>query len=166
MIKQGHQNIGGVFHSMNNNAHQEQYNGMMEALADHNIPVSEDHFLFDINPEHMDSANALLRMLQNPNRPDAIFACNDMTAFSIYRAAFILGLRIPEQLSVFGYDDCTMANFVTPPLSTVSVPAKQIAKNAISYIHHYIENGEELALPTLKASLVIRNSVDNRRHKR
>ena len=84
-----------------------------------------------------------------------------MTAFSIYRAAFILGLRIPEQLSVFGYDDCTMANFVTPPLSTVSVPAKQMAAAAIEFIHHYLESGEFFELPILNASLVIRNSVKN-----
>jgi len=85
-----------------------------------------------------------------------------MTAFNVYRAAYILGLRIPENLSVFGYDDCTMANFVTPPLSTVSVPVKKLSRIAVDFIHHYIETGELQELPLLNASLVIRSSVKNK----
>lgn len=161
MLKLGHRNIGGIFQSFDDNTRKEQYDGMMKALEENGLKCSPENFLFDINPEDMNSSNAILRMLQRPNRPGAIFTCNDMTAFNVYRAAFILGIRIPEQLSVFGYDDCTMANFVTPPLSTVSVPAKQIAATAVTFIHHFLETGELQDLPTLKASLVIRNSVKN-----
>ena len=95
------------------------------------------------------------------DRPEAIFACNDMTAFNIYRACYILGLRIPDHLSVFGYDDCIMANFVTPPLSTVSIPVRKLAGTAIDFIHGYLESGVRAELPILKASLIIRNSVRN-----
>lgn len=161
MIRLGHRHFGGVFQSFQNSACKEQYDGMMQALNGHGLSCLPDNLLFDINPEELSSVNLLLGMLQRPNRPEVIFACNDMTAFSIYRAAYILGLHIPEQLSVFGYDDCTMANFVTPPLSTVSVPARQIASTAISFIHHYQETGELMELPTLKTSLVIRSSVKN-----
>ena len=161
MIKQGHKNIGGIFQNLENSSHKEQYEGMMKALKEHDISCPPENLLYNINPEDMSSSNILLRMLQKPNRPEAIFCSNDMTAFSIYRAAFILGLRIPEQLSVFGYDDCTMANFVNPPLSTVSVPAKLIASLAVEFIHHFAETGEALELPILKPSLVIRNSVIN-----
>lgn len=84
-----------------------------------------------------------------------------MTAFNIYRACYILGLRIPDHLSVFGYDDCIMANYVTPPLSTVSVPVRKLAGTAIDFIHGYLESGVRAELPILKASLIIRNSVRN-----
>ena len=161
IINLGHKNIGGIFQDLEYSSCKEQYEGMMKALKEHDICCHPENLLFDIDPEDMNSSNQLLNMLQKPNRPEVIFACNDMTAFSIYRAAFILGLRIPEQLSVFGYDDCTMANFVTPPLSTVSVPAKQIASLAVDFIHHYKETGELQELPILNASLVIRNSVMN-----
>lgn len=161
MIKLGHRKFGALFQSFDNTSRKEQYDGMMEALDQHQITCLPDNLLFNIDPEDMDSTKALLHLLQKPDRPEAIFACNDMTAFSVYRAAFILGIRIPEQLSVFGYDDCTMANFVTPPLSTVTVPAKQFAHTAIHYIHHFLETGEEEELPILKTSLVIRNSVKN-----
>ena len=161
MIKMGHTNIGGIFLNLKDSSCQEQYEGMLNAFKDYNIDYSSNNFLFDINPEEMDSSNKIFHFLQAPNRPNAIFASNDMIAFNIYRAAYILGIRIPDQMSVFGYDDCTMANFVTPPLSTVSVPNRQIASIAVDYIHHFQETGEYKALPTLKPSLIIRNSVKN-----
>lgn len=162
MIKLGHKKIGGIFQSFENDAYEERYEGMMLALKEHGLSCPPEHILFDVNPEDMSSTpGKILQMLQKPNRPEAIFACNDMTAFNIYRAAYILGLHIPDHLSVFGYDDCTMANFVTPPLSTVSVPVRQMSQTAVDFIHHYVETGTLKELPTLKTSLVIRNSVRN-----
>ena len=157
MIRLGHTNFGGLFQSFDNGTYQERYAGMMDALALHGLSCEPNNLLFDINPEDMGATpNRILQMLQ------AIFSCNDMTAFNVYRAAYILGLRIPENLSVFGYDDCTMANFVTPPLSTVSVPVKKLSRIAVDFIHHYIETGELQELPVLKASLVIRSSVKDK----
>lgn len=162
MIKLGHKNIGGIFQNFDNRTYQDRYDGMIQAFQDHGLTCTPDHMLFDINPEDMGTTpGRILQLLQKPNRPEAIFACNDMTAFNIYRACYILGLRIPEDLSVFGYDDCIMANFVTPPLSTVSVPVHQLAANAVDFIHNYLESGTIIELPVLKASLVIRNSVRN-----
>lgn len=159
IIKQGHRNIGGIFQSFEDSIHQEQYKGMMKAMEEHGIPCAPEKILFDVNPEDANASRKILRLLQTADRPEVIFTDNDMTAFSVYRAAYILGLRIPEQLSVFGYDDCTMANFVTPPLSTVSVPSKKMAAAAIDFIHHFLETGEIKELPVLKAAPVIRNSV-------
>lgn len=162
MIKLGHRNIGGIFQSFDNGNYQERYNGMMRALKEHDLTCPPDNILYDVNAEDMSATpGRILQLLQKPNRPEAIFACNDMIAFNIYRAAYILGLRIPDNLSVFGYDDCVMANFVTPPLSTVSLPAKQFSTTAVDFIHHYAETGTLKKLPALKASLVIRNSVKN-----
>ena len=166
MIKLGHTNIGGVFQSPDNSSCQEQYEGMMRAFQEHHLTHSTDNILFDIHPENMESANVLLRFLSKANRPEAVFACNDMIAFHLYRAAYILGIRIPEQLSIFGYDDSIMANYVTPPLSSVSIPNRRIASLAIEYIHHYQETGEYLELPVQKASLVIRDSVKNLTYKK
>lgn len=159
IIKQGHRNIGGIFQDFDISCHEEKYNGLLKAMDEHGLVCAPEKFLFDINPEDPNTSHKILHLLQMPNRPDVIFADSDMTAFSIYRAAYILGLRIPEQLSVFGYDDCIMANFVTPPLSTISVPAKKMASACIDFIHHYLETGELKELPLLKAAPVIRNSV-------
>lgn len=162
MIKLGHKNIGGLFQSFDNRTYQDRYDGMAQALHEHGLDCRAECMLFDINPEDMETTpGRILQFLQRPDRPEAIFACNDMTAFTIYRACYILGLKIPDHLSVFGYDDCIMANFVTPPLSTVSVPVRQIAETAVGFIHNYLESGVLTELPQLNASLVIRNSIRN-----
>jgi len=162
MIQLGHKKIGGIFQGFDNNSYQERYEGMMEALDSHGLTCSPNHLLFDVNPEDMENTpGRILQMLQQPDHPMAIFAGNDMIAFSLYRAADILGIRIPDHLSVFGYDDCIMANFVTPPLSTVSAPAKQLSAIAVDFIDHHIHTGCLKELPVLKASLVIRSSVKN-----
>lgn len=165
MIKLGHRNFGGIFQSFNSSVYEDRYRGMMRALSEHGITCSSESILYDTNGEDMSTTpTRILQLLQQPNRPEAIFACNDMIAFNIYRAAYILGLRIPDNLSVFGFDDCVMANFVTPPLSTVSLPAKQFSITAVDFIHHYAETNTLKKLPVLKASLVIRNSVKNLTH--
>lgn len=162
MIKLGHKNIGGIFQSFDNLTYRDRYDGMAQALKEHGLDCRPSHMLFDINPEDMGTTpGRILQLLQKPDRPEAIFACNDMTAFNIYRACYILGLRIPDHMSVFGYDDCIMANFVTPPLSTVSIPVRKLAGTAIDFIHGYLESGVRAELPILKASLIIRNSVRN-----
>lgn len=161
MIKLGHKNIGGIFQSFTNFTYKERCAGMIQALKDHGLSYSEDNMLLDINPEDMAASRKILHYLQKPNRPEAIFACNDMTAFNVYRACYILGLKIPEHVSVFGHDDCIMANFVTPPLSTVSVPVQQIASLTVNFIHEYLSTGNLTPFPVLKTSLVIRNSVRN-----
>jgi DNA-binding LacI/PurR family transcriptional regulator len=63
-------------------------------------------------------------------RPTAIFALNDMQALGVYQAARDLGLHIPDDLSVVGFDDLPMAKWVTPPLTTVRQPLVRMGVTA------------------------------------
>jgi LacI family transcriptional regulator len=74
-------------------------------------------------------AEALLA--RNP-RPSAIFACNDEMAAGVYKAAYRLGLRIPEDLSVVGYDDSPLASRLWPWLTTVRLPIRDMGRLAAS----------------------------------
>ncbi|GAB3946350.1 LacI family DNA-binding transcriptional regulator [Kribbella albertanoniae] len=71
-----------------------------------------------------------LALLRLPDRPTAIFAGNDMQALGIYQAARELGLEIPRDLSVVGYDDLPVAQWVGPTLTTVHQPLRQMAELA------------------------------------
>jgi DNA-binding LacI/PurR family transcriptional regulator len=70
---------------------------------------------------------AALDLLSRPDRPTAIFAANDLQAFGVYQAARRLGLRIPADLSVVGFDDLPLAALVDPPLTTVRQPLIEMA---------------------------------------
>ncbi|MFI5837414.1 LacI family DNA-binding transcriptional regulator [Micromonospora sp. NPDC051300] len=70
---------------------------------------------------------AARRLLGRADRPTAVFATNDLQAIGVYRAARELGLRIPAELSVVGFDDLPVAALVEPPLTTVHQPLAQMA---------------------------------------
>ena len=71
-----------------------------------------------------------LVLLREPNPPSAIFAGSDMQALGVYQAARELGLDVPRDLSVVGYDDLPLAQWVTPALTTVHQPLHQMAELA------------------------------------
>jgi LacI family transcriptional regulator len=74
---------------------------------------------------------AALRLLQARPRPTAIFSANFATAVGVLAAARRLGVRIPDELSVVGFDDVAMAQFVDPPLSTVRTPLAEMGSRAV-----------------------------------
>jgi DNA-binding LacI/PurR family transcriptional regulator len=74
-----------------------------------------------------DARAAALRLLGHPQRPTAIVTGNDLQALGVYQAARELGLRIPADLSVVGFDDLPIAALVDPPLTTVHQPLTEMA---------------------------------------
>ncbi|MFF2078273.1 LacI family DNA-binding transcriptional regulator [Kitasatospora sp. NPDC058162] len=80
---------------------------------------------------HHESGRRLgLELLGLPDRPTAVFAGNDLQALGLYEAARELGLRIPEDVSVVGFDDLPLARWVGPPLTTVRQPLTEMAETA------------------------------------
>jgi DNA-binding LacI/PurR family transcriptional regulator len=69
-------------------------------------------------------------LLALPDRPTAIFTATDVQAIGVYRAAREAGLRIPEDLSVVGFDDLPVVSWVDPPLTTVHQPLSEMAAAA------------------------------------
>ena len=74
-----------------------------------------------------DGCAAARTLLARPDRPTAIFACNDLQALGVYQAAREAGLRIPQDLSVVGFDDLPIVAWADPPLSTVHQPLTEMA---------------------------------------
>lgn len=69
-------------------------------------------------------------LLARPDRPTAVFASNDLQAVGVYQAARAAGLRIPEDVSVIGFDDLPIAALMDPPLTTIHQPLSQMAVTA------------------------------------
>ena len=164
LLSCGHKKIGGLFQSFSNMSYEERYNGMVRAMTEQNIPVNQDYIIYDVDVDNLTASYLQIKeLLSRFDRPEAIFACNDMIAFNVYKAAYDLGLKIPDDLSVFGYDNCIMANMVAPTLSTFDTPAEKLSRAAVDFIEHYINTGEPLTLPIIQGRLVIRDSVQNKK---
>ena len=98
-------------------------------------------------------------LLERSHPPTAIFASNDVSAFGAMEAIRVHGLRIPEDVSVVGFDDIPQAAHVHPPLTTVRQPLEGMGRTATRMLLEYIQDPqrpvERVELPT---GLVIRQS--------
>jgi LacI family transcriptional regulator len=101
-----------------------------------------------------------LEILASPDRPTAVFACSDMQALGIMRAAHELGLRVPEDLSVVGYDDIPVSGWFWPPLTTVRQPLREMAGTAARIVLDLARGVRPANLRVdLATELVIRHST-------
>ncbi|MCX7220713.1 MAG: LacI family DNA-binding transcriptional regulator [Burkholderiales bacterium] len=103
---------------------------------------------------------AFQQLLALERRPSAIFASNDLMAIGGLCAAHQAGMKIPEQLSVIGYDDIALASFSTPPLTTIAQPKYEIGVLTAQVMVQRIRNAaSELQREKLETKLMIRQST-------
>src|SRR5262249_21050829 len=107
---------------------------------------------------------ATRRLLNHTTRPTAILCSNDDMAIGALHEIRSAGLKVPEDISVIGFDDIRYSQVVSPPLTTIRQPAEEIGEKAMYKICHAIEQGATLgAEPELVPhELVIRRSVARR----
>jgi LacI family transcriptional regulator len=99
-------------------------------------------------------------LLDGPQPPTAIFAFNDNMAVGVLRAARARGIRVPEDLSVVGFDDSEQAAIVTPALTTVRQPLAEMGRMAVSLLLRLLENQRVEGLNVeLATRLVVRDST-------
>jgi DNA-binding LacI/PurR family transcriptional regulator len=104
-------------------ARQHGYRAAMEAAG---LPV-EPGLVVTADLTREDGWGAAAALLARPDRPTAIFTANDLQALGVYQAAREAGLRIPDDLSVVGFDDLPVVAWVDPPLTTVHQPLTEMA---------------------------------------
>lgn len=129
--------------------------GYRAALAAHNIPFSES-LVLQGSFERDIARQSLSAFLNNPNHPpfDAIFAGDDDAAVGVYDALNAAGLRIPDDVSVVGFDDSRMAPFLTPPLTTVRAPTEEVGRTAARQLFRLLE-GQSPELVTLHPTQIV-----------
>ncbi len=99
------------------------------------------------------------RILRNANLPTAIFCANDETAFGAMDAIQDAGYRVPEDISIIGFDDVPLAPHSHPPLTTVKQPVDEIARAATLALLEHIDNGTPIQSRTFPAQLIVRKST-------
>ncbi|MCI0157670.1 substrate-binding domain-containing protein [Leifsonia shinshuensis] len=109
------------------------------------------------------AAAAIAPVLAGPDRPTAVFACSDLMAMGVYDAARAAGLRVPEDLSVVGFDDVPEASWGSPPLTTVRQPITEMGEAAVRLLLSADAAADpapaELPRVDLSTSLVVRAST-------
>ncbi|NMM93719.1 LacI family DNA-binding transcriptional regulator [Bifidobacterium oedipodis] len=159
----GHHRIGIITGPMHQLCAKARYDGYLSALAEAGIDF--DPSLMREGQFHVqDGFEHAMSLLTAPNRPTAIVAGNDLQAMGIYDAARQLGLSVPEDLSVVGFDDVTFSKLLSPSLTTVLQPLAQMAGCAANLLLE-MNAGHSVAQDTVfPTTLVVRNSTAKPRH--
>jgi DNA-binding LacI/PurR family transcriptional regulator len=157
LIALGHKRIGFIAaDSLGTTSIHDRYEGYRRALAAHGLPCDERLFLF--LPGEAPPA-ALGAYLRQSSRPTAVFASNDFSALRVMRRAEELGLRVPEDLAVVGFDNIKEAAELSVPLTTVAQSGRQIGQRACELLLEQLNQGRHTSRhEVLPVKLIVRHS--------
>lgn len=102
---------------------------------------------------------AMEKLLSAPELPTAVMCSNDMTAIGALRVLARSGVKVPEEMSVIGFDDIHLAEFVYPPLTTVRMSRNDLARGAFETLRAIRETPQKRAQPAIPTQLIVRQST-------
>lgn len=135
--------------------------GYLQTLREHNIPAPPDFQIFS-GLEEKGITRALQSLLSLPRPPTAIVATNDTLAIAAMKSLTTMGLKVPRDMSITGFDDIAPANMVSPPLTTLNLPIGLLAEQTLRLMIEQFErrtpsySNHQVVLPT---TLVSRKST-------
>jgi LacI family transcriptional regulator len=150
LLELGHKRIGFVYDSILEQSSEvlERIDGFRGALSEYGIEFDRSHLIpFNLH-YHVDNMSYENILKDNPefaermtreDRPTALFVCNDITASSVYIALKKIGLRIPDDVSVGGYEGVYLGSIMDPPLTTIASPIQEMGEKACKTLIDKIE---------------------------
>ncbi|TDR39108.1 LacI family transcriptional regulator [Tahibacter aquaticus] len=154
----GHRHIGLITGPQRYLSTRERGAGFLQALAKRGLELPATHVVEGGYTFESGVACAEKLLALEP-RPTAIFTLNDEMAAGVYKAAFRMGLSIPEQLSVVGFDDSPLAARLWPSLSSVRLPIRDMGSFAAAML--IAADGEARSVPLIAPHLVVRESCQS-----
>ena len=159
LLALGHRRIGLIYGIAVPELGNDRLNAYRERLQHAGLPVDPD-LIVECGPTIEDSYQATRRLLELPARPTALLAINDFLAIGALRAITDRQLRVPHDVSVFGYDDIPLAKYLVPRLSTASKDGENMGREATRLLLARMQDPDrphqESRLP---ARLILREST-------
>lgn len=161
LIQLGHKRIAfitGAKEVYNSRIRQKGYE---QTMLKHDLPVHES-LIFDGDFSFESGEQAFITMLDLPKekRPTAIFSASDLMALGFIRGAVNNHLRIPEDISIVGFDDIFLASVTNPPLTTVRHPYIKMGREAMNHLLSSLKDPlEKFENPVLENTLMIRGTT-------
>jgi len=161
LIKLGHSRIGFITGSMDLGCSVDRLDGYRSALKTHHFSENPD-LIYEGNFLQSDGYAGTLALLNLKVPPTAIFASNDVMAMGAMDAVRERGLRVPDDISILGFDDIPQAGLVRPGLTTVNQPLEKMGRVAtqmlLDLLKHPELEADRIELPT---QLILRNSCSS-----
>ena len=159
LIKHGHRKIAIITGPLDNYDSIERLKGFKDALKEEGIDFQPE---FEYHGDFTETSGyeIMKEILSKSNKPTAIFALNDDMAIGVIQCAKKMGVRIPSDIAVAGFDDIPMAGYIHPSLTSVHVPIDKVAILSAEKLFERIEKGTEAKFTRtiLETRLVVRES--------
>lgn len=136
-----------------------RYQGCLQSLRSHNIDFDEDRDYQGVRYSYQDGYDATNKLLSDGRKFTALFAAADVMAIGVIRALRDHGLRVPEDVSVVGFDGLPLGTFLVPQLSTVSQGVEKMARRGVEILLGCIEKGNESCHETIPFALCLKEST-------
>lgn len=159
LISRGHTKIGLISGKLLPYVSAIRYNAYLEMMARSRLPI-DDRFIKSVEPTQQAALACAKEMLSAPGRPTALFCTNDTIAVGAVKAALRLGLRVPQDVAVIGYDDSSVCTVIEPELTSINIKKSEMGRLSAKMLIAMI-NGEvpEQRHTVLKTRLVQRQST-------
>ncbi|MCX7840791.1 MAG: LacI family transcriptional regulator [Anaerolineae bacterium] len=159
LIQQGHRHIGFIGLPLTRTTGRERFEGYQRALRQHRIPVRRTYVRI-ADAKQQGGYTATLDLLTKQPRLTALFAANNLTTLGALAAIRERGLRIPDDISIVGFDDMPWATLLDPPLTAVAQPTYELGQQAAQLLLARLkEPTQRVVHLQLKTTLVVRGST-------
>ena len=130
LLDLGHRRIACIKKGSDLTSSTDRVLGYQEALLARGVAIDDDLI---VAGDYMPAGgyNACVQLLDLDEPPSAIFTCNDLMAVGALSAIYDRGLRVPDDISVIGYDNISLASYTIPPLTTIAQPIFELGKLAV-----------------------------------
>ncbi|MCS0437073.1 substrate-binding domain-containing protein [Vibrio diabolicus] len=159
LIDCGHTEIGCITGPLIKHQAQMRYEGYKRAMNEAGLEFNAN-WIIESDFECEGGYQAFMKMAQRGILPSSIFVSNDMMAMGVINAANELNIKVPEQISIIGYDDIHIAKFMSPSLTTIHQPKYRLGQAAVETLVRKLDDkSTEAQVVQLEPTLVERKSV-------
>ncbi len=161
LVHAGHRKIAIISEETWSSTISDRLNGYLSVLQNHGIPVRKEYIV--MNPFSVaNGRKGFLELLKLPDPPTAVFAANNLVCIGCIQACQELNLKIGEDISLVGYDDHELAQYVPPGITVISQPAFEMGEQAaLDLLDQLNEKSTQPSTKIMGVHLIRRGSVKN-----
>lgn len=160
LIEQGRRNIVHITGNLKRNVYSDRLKGYQQALTEQGIPLNQDNVW--ITALNLEAGREIAHRIKAlANKPDALFIASDLCAVSCIATLKDLNIDIPKDISVVGFNNDPVAQVISPKLTTIHYPAKEMGEMAVKSLINHLKghmNLDTTTTITLRSELIIRES--------
>ncbi|WP_088810101.1 MULTISPECIES: LacI family DNA-binding transcriptional regulator [Listeria] len=159
LIQNGHKKIACIHAPLDYHVSVDRLAGFRNCLFDHQLDIRAS-WIIDSGYQIEDSYKAAVQLMSSDDKPTAVFATDDIKVMSIYKMAADHGYKIPEDLSVIGYNDKVASTFLSPPLTSIDIPINRLGQSATKLLFQILKGEQNIPKETIiSTNMIIRESI-------